>query len=141
MTATSSRTGEKLGLVLSGGGARGPFQVGVYERLLRDERFADGPAVLSGTSAGALNAAMIASGFSPVEIMEFWFGLADDPPVVASATLFESGAVSVVRTLLEEIVRLPMSLPEDISRLRERARHYWPPRLGSGRIGPGSNLR
>lgn len=132
MTASSSRTGEKLGLVLSGGGARGPFQVGVYERLLRDERFADGPAVLSGTSAGALNAAMIASGFSPVEIMEFWFGLADDPPVVASAKLFESGAVSIVRTLVEELIRLPMSLPEDIARLRERARHYWPPRLGSG---------
>ncbi len=132
MTASSSRTGEKLGLVLSGGGARGPFQVGVYERLLRDERFADGPAVLSGTSAGALNAAMIASGFSPVEIMEFWFGLADDPPVVASAKLFESGAVSIVKTLVEELVRLPMSLPEDIARLRERARHYWPPRLGSG---------
>jgi len=32
----------KLGLVLSGGGARGAFQVGVYERLLRDPRFADG---------------------------------------------------------------------------------------------------
>ena len=45
-----------LGLVLSGGGARGAFQVGVYERLLEDPRFADGPTVLSGTSAGGINA-------------------------------------------------------------------------------------
>ena len=132
VSASESPGGAKFGLVLSGGGARGPFQVGVYERLLRDERFAEGPSVLSGTSAGALNAAMIASGFSPVEIMEFWFGLADDPPVVASARLFESGAVAIVKTLFEELIRLPMSLPEDIARLRERARHYWPPRPGSG---------
>ena len=59
------RSKAKLGLVLSGGGARGAFQVGVYERLLRDPRFERGPAVLSGTSAGAINAAMIAAGKSP----------------------------------------------------------------------------
>ncbi len=131
MSASNARNSEKLGLVLSGGGARGPFQVGVYERLLRDERFADGPAVLSGTSAGALNAAMIAAGLSPVEIMEFWFGLADDPPVRANAQLFESGAVSIAKTLVQELVQLPMRLPGDIARLGQRARHYWPPRMGS----------
>ena len=46
----------KLGLVLSGGGARGAFQVGAYERLIEDPRFERGPDVLSGTSAGAINA-------------------------------------------------------------------------------------
>ena len=54
-----------FGLVLSGGGARGAFQVGVYERLLEDRRFAGGPGVLSGTSAGAINAALIAAGKTP----------------------------------------------------------------------------
>src|SRR5262252_6591764 len=91
--STSIRTldhGGRLGLVLSGGGARGPFQVGVYERLVRDRRFAEGPAVLSGTSAGALNAAMIASGFTPPQMMDFWNGLADDPPVVANPDFFSS---------------------------------------------------
>src|SRR4029077_3091835 len=39
-----------LGLVLSGGGARGAFQVGVHERLLEDPRFAAGPTVVTGTS-------------------------------------------------------------------------------------------
>ena len=61
MRAGGKRRGSRtLGLVLSGGGARGAFQVGVYERLLSDARFADGPAVISGTSAGGINAALIA---------------------------------------------------------------------------------
>ena len=122
---------ERTGLVLSGGGARGPFQVGVYERLLRDERFGDGPSVLSGTSAGALNAAMISAGLSPQEMLDFWFGLADDPPIRASSKLFESGFVSLLRTLGEEILRLPFRLPGDLVRYGQRARLYWPPRPGS----------
>ena len=63
------RGARTLGLVLSGGGARGAFQVGVYERLLEDPRFADGPTVLSGTSAGGINAALIAAGKSPREML------------------------------------------------------------------------
>ena len=82
----SGRTGARtLGICLSGGGARGAFQVGVYERLLRDPRFEDGPVVLSGTSAGAINAALIAAGKAPRDMMRFWNSIADDPPVVASA--------------------------------------------------------
>jgi predicted acylesterase/phospholipase RssA len=34
-------------------------------------RFADGPVVLSGTSAGAINAALIAAGRTPREMMRF----------------------------------------------------------------------
>lgn len=76
----------KLGLALSGGGARGAFQVGVYEVLLRSPQFAAGPAVVSGTSAGAINAALIASGKTPGELIAFWHGLATDQPVDASAS-------------------------------------------------------
>ena len=36
MVASRSRRPRTLGLVLSGGGARGAFQVGVYDRLLAD---------------------------------------------------------------------------------------------------------
>jgi hypothetical protein len=78
----SSSDAGKVGLVLSGGGARGPFQVGVYERLLRDRRFAEGPAMLSGTSAGALNAAMIAADLLR---RRRWCWT---PPGIASARLF-----------------------------------------------------
>ncbi|MBA2730333.1 MAG: patatin-like phospholipase family protein, partial [Euzebyaceae bacterium] len=44
----------KLGLVLSGGGSRGAFEAGVIAAV---EEAGLRPAVVSGTSAGALNAA------------------------------------------------------------------------------------
>ncbi|WP_026358716.1 patatin-like phospholipase family protein [Aureimonas ureilytica] len=47
-------------LALQGGGAHGAFTWGVLDRLLEDGRFA--PATISGTSAGALNAAALATG-------------------------------------------------------------------------------
>ncbi len=94
-----------LGLVLSGGGARGAFQVGVYERLLEDTRFAAGPAVLSGTSAGGINAALIAAGKSPREMLQFWKSIADDPPVTASAPFFGSALRTLARLSLEEAAR------------------------------------
>jgi NTE family protein len=120
----------KLGLVLSGGGARGAFQVGVVEQLLRDERFAAGPRVVSGTSAGAINAALIAAGKSPRQLMEFWNGIADDPPVVASARFFDSAARSLARMGVEETLRsiVPGRRWRDFLK---HARHHWPPRRGS----------
>jgi NTE family protein len=120
----------RLGLVLSGGGARGAFQVGVYERLLEDPRFARGPAVLSGTSAGAINAALIAAGRSPEELWRFWRRLAEDPPAVANARFFES--------LVRELLRLGVVEPLGWWRVRERlvaflrhARRHVALRLGS----------
>jgi len=119
-----------LGLVLSGGGARGAFQVGVYERLLADPRFATGPTVLSGTSAGAINAALIAAGRSPDELMRFWNDIADDPPVVASAEFFASATSTILRLALEEAA----GWLDGGSRLRaflQRAANHFPPRPGN----------
>src|SRR2546429_9624875 len=82
------RRRQTLGLVLSGGGARGAFHVGVYERLLEDRRFAAGPSVLSGTSAGAINAALIAAGKTPAGMMRVLRGIPDGPPVAAGDPLF-----------------------------------------------------
>src|SRR5213594_124044 len=93
------------GLVLSGGGARGIFQVGVYERLLEDPRFAEGPAVLSGTSAGGINAALIAAGKSPRQLLQFWKEIADDPPVTVSPAFFDGALRTLVRLSLEESKR------------------------------------
>jgi predicted acylesterase/phospholipase RssA len=123
--------GQTLGLVLSGGGARGAFQVGVYERLLRDPRFARGPVVLSGTSAGAINAALIAAGRSPREMMRFWNGVADDPPVVVSARFFDGLVRSTLRLVAAEMSRW---LTPSMSwwPLAQRARGHWPPQRGSG---------
>ena len=87
-----------LGLVLSGGGARGAFHIGVHECLLGDPRFHRGPAILSGTSSGAINAALIAAGKNPEEMMAFWCGLAEDPPVAASEA-FVRGALAALARL------------------------------------------
>jgi NTE family protein len=120
----------KLGLVLSGGGARGAFQVGVYERLLRDPRFAEGPAVLSGTSAGAINGALIAAGKTPAEMREFWNGIADNPPAVASPLFFHSAVRTLMRMASSEAAR--WLLPGRRWRaFVQRARNHFPPRRGS----------
>ncbi|HUI24982.1 MAG TPA: patatin-like phospholipase family protein [Candidatus Kryptonia bacterium] len=120
----------KLGLVLSGGGARGAFQVGVYERLLRDPRFAGGPVVLSGTSAGAINAALIAAGRTPREMMRFWNGIADNPPVVASARFFHSAVQTLFRLTFEESKRWFRSTTPWLQ-FFQRAQNHLPPRPGS----------
>lgn len=119
-----------LGLVLSGGGARGAFQVGVYERLLADPRFAAGPSVLSGTSAGAINAALIAAGRSPAELLEFWNGIAADPPVRASAEFFHTALVTLARLALTESWRWATGTESALTFARRAWRHL-PPRPGS----------
>jgi predicted acylesterase/phospholipase RssA len=123
-------TPKTLGLVLSGGGARGAFQVGVYERLLANRRFAGGPVVLSGTSAGAINAALIAAGRSPDEMMRFWNDIADDPPVVASAEFFAGAAAAIGRLVVEECAGL-LTGGIGLRRLVQRAWNHLPPRPGS----------
>ncbi|HKX45608.1 MAG TPA: patatin-like phospholipase family protein, partial [Planctomycetota bacterium] len=49
----------ELGLVMSGGGARAAYQVGVLRRIAQ-ERPALAPEILTGVSAGAINAAFLA---------------------------------------------------------------------------------
>jgi NTE family protein len=57
--AASSKT-KRINLALQGGGAHGAFTWGVLEQILSDERVAiEG---ISGTSAGAINAVMLADG-------------------------------------------------------------------------------
>ena len=112
-----------LGLVLSGGGARGAFQVGVYERLLEDPRFAARPAVLSGTSAGGINAALIAAGKSPREMLQFWKSIADDPPVTASAAFFGSALRTLARLSFEEAVRW-LGTPQALRTFLRRVKNH-----------------
>lgn len=57
------------GLVFSGGAYRGMGQVGVLKALLA---FGIKPDVISGTSAGALNAVLYANGYSPDEMYKIW---------------------------------------------------------------------
>src|SRR5712692_11369562 len=57
-STTSAKT---INLALQGGGSHGAFTWGVLDRLLEEERL--GIEGVSGTSAGALNAAILAQGF------------------------------------------------------------------------------
>ena len=60
VAAPSDRAADRLGIVLSGGGARGAYQVGVLRylgRRLGDRR----PSILTGVSAGAINTGFLAS--------------------------------------------------------------------------------
>lgn len=120
----------RVAVVLSGGGARGAFQVGAYERLIEDARFARGPGVLSGTSAGAINAALIAAGKTPAEMMEFWRGISRDPPVVASAEFFDGAVRTLGRLTARELLRW-LSTPATWRTFLRHASHHLPPRRGS----------
>jgi NTE family protein len=59
----------KKALVLSGGGARGAFQVGVW-KYLREINWT--PDLICGTSIGAVNAAAIGSGMSVERLIDIW---------------------------------------------------------------------
>jgi NTE family protein len=56
-------------LILSGGGARGAFQVGVWKYL---QEINWTPDLICGTSIGAVNAAAIGSGMSVDRLIELW---------------------------------------------------------------------
>jgi len=75
-------TARRLDLALQGGGTQGAFTWGVLDRLLQDERLQI--AAISGTSAGAMNAVALASGWASggrpgarEALRTFWSRVAD----------------------------------------------------------------
>ncbi len=62
-------------IILSGGGGRGGFHVGALDYLYNQQGWT--PDVVIGTSIGALNGSLIASGYSVAELKDFWLG--NDP--------------------------------------------------------------
>ena len=128
MTVAGMR--RRWGLVLSGGGARGAFQVGVLERLLQDPDFEAGPVAISGTSAGGINAALMAAGKSPTEMRQFWRDIAADPPVVVNAQLFEDAIRTIADLIGEDSLDVFGGGPA-LRRFVQRAQNHVPPRLGS----------
>lgn len=65
----------RLGLVLSGGAAKASFEAGVVTAI---EAAGLRPSILSGTSAGALNAAGLAAGLGGDGLADLWTSLTDD---------------------------------------------------------------
>ena len=71
-----------INLALQGGGAHGPFTWGVLDRILEDDRVRI--AAISGTSAGAMNAAAVADGLTQggreaarQRLEAFWTGISE----------------------------------------------------------------
>ncbi len=60
-----------IGLVLSGGGARGAYEVGVW-RAFSEQGLSDDIRAISGTSVGAMNGALFASVSDQDKIEELW---------------------------------------------------------------------
>jgi predicted acylesterase/phospholipase RssA len=104
--------------------------VGVLERLLQDPDFADGPVAISGTSAGGINAALLAAGKSPDEMRQFWRDIAADPPVVVNAALFEDALRTVADLTTVDSLDAFGGGPA-LRRFLQRAQNHVPPRLGS----------
>jgi len=59
----------KRALILSGGGARGAFQIGVWQ-YLKDKGW--DPDMICGTSVGAINAVAIGSGMPLAKLLDIW---------------------------------------------------------------------
>lgn len=103
-----------LALVLSGGGARGAYQAGVLRglaRLFPDVRFP----IIVGTSAGAINAAFLAS--HPGPLREASQSLADLWSRLEAEGVFHAETASLARNFVRWTRRLasggaPISAPE-----------------------------
>jgi NTE family protein len=67
----------KKALVLSGGGGRGAYHIGVLEALVESGWMQDGqgPDIIAGTSIGAINAAALASGLKVAELKRRWLAM------------------------------------------------------------------
>lgn len=78
---------KKINLALQGGGALGAYTWGVLDRILEDDRIAI--AAVSGASAGAMNAVVMAEGLmeggevgARAALRQFWQGIARSSPTV-----------------------------------------------------------
>lgn len=71
MTEETNRKSKKLGLALSGGGAKGFAHIGVFKML---EECGLEPDIIAGTSVGALMGTLYADGYGADEIKELFTG-------------------------------------------------------------------
>ena len=110
-------------LALQGGGSYGAFTWGVLDRLLEEERVAfDG---LSGASAGAMNAAVLAYGLTVggreaarAALRRFWEGVAAMPPVASFSFLWRFVSPYQLNPLNHNPLRELLMSEIDFARLR-----------------------
>lgn len=118
--------GRDLGLVLSGGGAKGAYEVGVWQAIC--EAGLDGRVgAMSGTSVGSLCAVLFSSVRDPVRCKEIWMD--------AMANAFEVNIGSILATVLANGPGLAKYANDDGLMSKEALRRVvdanlpaWPPR-------------
>jgi NTE family protein len=134
--------GERVGLVLSGSAARGPYQAGALSVLI-PALLADGkaPVVFLGTSSGGISATLLAQ-FADTgaeagqHVADVWtsFGAVFDNPLFGGASLRVVGR-SVLGGLIE-----PVSSFLDTTPLREHARKVFDPARVRANVDRGQPL-
>ncbi len=103
MTDDSTQDGSRVALVLTGGGARAAYQIGLLRCLARrmpEKRFS----VVTGVSAGAINAAFLAAHPGPLaqavdELSDVWAGLNPE-------RIFRVGGLSLAASMARWGLRL-----------------------------------
>jgi NTE family protein len=101
----------KIGLALSGGGARGAAHIGVIRALLEHDIV---PNVIAGTSAGSVAGVLYAAGQTPDEMLDF----------VAKSSVYKLIKVGIPRTGLTNLTYLRQKLIETIRRDRFESLRY-----------------
>ena len=103
--ASGSGQDEPLGLVLSGGGAKGAYQAGVWKALV-ESGLSSRITAISGTSVGALNAAAFATLHNPDTIRSFWH---DHVSEIVSPNFAAFGTEKLLEAILPGLMgtRLP----------------------------------
>ena len=76
LTSVTAISGEPLGLVLSGGGAKGAYETGVW-KALNEAELARNVVAISGTSIGAINAALFSCIGKTGEVERIWLDEVD----------------------------------------------------------------
>lgn len=102
----------KLGLALGGGGARGAAHIGVLTEL---ERLGIRPSLITGTSIGGLVGALLAAGFTPEKMLEFFqqinvgsvYALPGGAPSLSSNSKLEK----LLRDMLEDRTFADLHIP------------------------------
>jgi predicted acylesterase/phospholipase RssA len=107
----ADRAFQRLALVLSGGGALGAYEIGVFRAL---ESAGVRPRILIGVSVGAINAvAWLAHGFRTERLAAMWRGLRPASVGMRWTTLFlRFGGLVIAAVAALEVVLSLASLPE-----------------------------
>jgi len=121
---------KKLVVILTGGGAKGAFQVGAWNKILQEGLNFEGkkqkikiPHAVFGVSAGALNGAMIAMGKN-TELVKLWNSIAGKPQEIFRSDFLttQDGKTSLDTKAVEKFLISDLTLLQKIGLLFKNSR-------------------